>query len=592
MPGLVGCLNTKQMFTAEEILQARDAMKYYDWYRDDSLFEDANLLATRTHLNILGEADSPFCRENCYCWVEGEAYNLDEIAAILSVSDKTERLSQVLIQAYLEQRLETVLAKINGHFTAVLYDADRMQLKLISDRLGIKPLYIWNDSPYFAWASELKALLSFKAFVPVIRKDALSCFMANGFMMGETTWFKSVKLLPPATVLTMDIKSQTVSNSRYWTWSRIVPLQLSFEEAVDETVAVLKKTLACHSHLPARQIGVGLSGGLDSRILLAAANEAGLVPCYTFGQTDALDIEIARQAAEVKGNSHTIFELSAENWLENRFESVWKTDGMKSLLHMHYSRFHRDIKTLMDVNLNGFAGDATLGGVFLNGHARNERITQTVAAQWFGKSAALDNPMDDYFSINRLDPYIINNRVRRHVNLGTVDVAKTIEQRHPLVDNRIIELMYALPEEYRLYSRLYNNALLRLFPDYFETIPWQTSGKPIERHVPFRTRIKKRIQNTIKHSGFYTEFKTWVYRSGMVKRTRDFADYERWISHPETSRLFQRLLDPSHAVYAQFTPDNYLEKYLKPHLRCEKNYAEQIGRAVTTEIWLSHALQK
>jgi len=75
---------------------------------------------------------------------------------LFKYSSKT--FSELLIDAYDNKQLEMVLSKIDGCFTAILYD--KSDLILISDRYGMKPLYLWNNQGNFAWVSEVKALLA------------------------------------------------------------------------------------------------------------------------------------------------------------------------------------------------------------------------------------------------------------------------------------------------------------------------------------------------------------------------------------------------------------------------------------------------
>jgi len=591
MPGLIGVVrDADEALSAEAVLGARATLRYHDWYVDEALFQDASVIATRTHLGVLDRRSNTVFDQGCACWVEGECYNLAEVSAAFQIGAL--HLPDLLIQAHRQNRLCEVLARIDGYFVGVVYDQVQQSVLLMSGRLGLQPLYVWDDGRHFAWASELKALLPFKAFPAKLNQDAFDCFMALGHMIGNLTWFKDVHQLGPSTLMTLDIPSRRVVTQWYWSWSQIKPQQIPFEEAARHLgtligQAVRKRTVdaVSQSNPSGHRVGVGLSGGLDSRAILAATDGAER-PCYTFGQRSAMDIEIAQKVAAVRGNPHTVFYLTEENWLNDRFQSVWKVDGMKSLLHMHYPQFHGAIKQIMDINLNGFIADAVLGGTFISPTALNQRISPKVAQRWYKQHASFDNPMDSFYNIDCLDPYLINNRCRRHVHLGSVDAGTTVVQRNPLVDNAIIEWVYSLPEAYRLYNNLYSNALLWAFPDYFETIPWQTTGRCIQKTVPVRQILKKRLQQWLKTFAFYPDFKAWVYRSGLMRRTRDYADYEQWLRQPETVARFSDLLDPRKAFYPQFTVDNLAERYLAPHAAGQHNYAEPIGRAVTVELWL------
>ncbi|MHA1748963.1 MAG: hypothetical protein ACTSYF_10040, partial [Promethearchaeota archaeon] len=206
----------------------------------DSLFSDENIIASRIHLGIIGEKSSPFQKSGVYAWIDGEIYNLNEVLELYKYSSKS--FSELLIDAYLDNQLELVLSKIDGCFSAILYN--QIELKLISDRYGMKPLYIWNDGINFAWVSELKALLAIKSFKPEINQKAINCFMDLGHLLGEITWFKNVKLMNAASIITFSIKKRKILEyKRYWKWSNIKSQQISFKKAVVNLSNLLQKAI-------------------------------------------------------------------------------------------------------------------------------------------------------------------------------------------------------------------------------------------------------------------------------------------------------------------------------------------------------------
>lgn len=133
-------------------------MQYSISYIKDNIFSDDSIISSRIHFNIIGENETTFQKLGLYTWIEGEIYNFSEIIELFKYSSRS--FAELLIDAYIDSRLENVLSKIDGCFTAILYNKN--ELKLISDRYGMKPLYLWNDGYNFAWVSELKALLAKK----------------------------------------------------------------------------------------------------------------------------------------------------------------------------------------------------------------------------------------------------------------------------------------------------------------------------------------------------------------------------------------------------------------------------------------------
>ena len=88
----------------------------------------------------------------------GEVYNYQEIAAQLNIKQRTTSDTEVIIEAFEKRGVEFVHL-LNGMFAIAIYDMQEHKLYLFRDRLGVKPLYYYNDPKNLAFASEIKALL-------------------------------------------------------------------------------------------------------------------------------------------------------------------------------------------------------------------------------------------------------------------------------------------------------------------------------------------------------------------------------------------------------------------------------------------------
>lgn len=573
MPGIAGALHVQHpdFSDAEKV---RALLRYAGWYTDDPLFSDRALWCLRTHNGCVGEQSSPYDLPEVKCWVEGEAYNLPEIRRRFGM--EAESFSGVLAEACQKGCLAEVLHHADAYFAAVLYEPAAQRVHLVSDRYGMKPLYYWQDGPHFAWASELKGFLAMPGFTPVIERRAAGCMMDLGQLLGDLTWFENVRLLDAATLLTYDLSSKKMPRKqRYWRWSDIPPNSRTFGQAVEEHGHLLKEAIRKRA-TDGKKICVALSGGLDSRALLAALHGQPGISAFTFGMEDSNEVKIARQVAALAGAPHHVLPLNGQNWLEKRFEGVWKTDGMMTLLHTHYSVHHEAIRAFCEVLFNGFAGDLIAGGSWIR--QSDTRIGGPDARKYFGRWAELLDPADSFYDIKKQDPFFIDTRVRRFTNGGTIEFSKLFEDRRPFLDNELMAFLYGLPDDYRRFSRLYNATLLDQFPGYYRDIPWQRTGLPIRNATA--TYLMQRLK-----------IKSVLRRLHLRQRGEQIVRYAEWLRQPQTASIFRELLDPARALYPAFYEDHFLKKYLAPHLSGEKDYSEQIARAATIEIWLRRVFQ-
>ncbi|PWW10383.1 MULTISPECIES: hypothetical protein [Pseudidiomarina] len=95
------------------------AMYLYDDFIQGELFHDEHLGASRAHTGQVGEATSPARNGSNALWVEGEAYNVSEVADELGL--EVSSLSGLLLAAENSQRLDKCLNRLDGYFCADPY---------------------------------------------------------------------------------------------------------------------------------------------------------------------------------------------------------------------------------------------------------------------------------------------------------------------------------------------------------------------------------------------------------------------------------------------------------------------------------------
>lgn len=580
MPGIYGLVSKKD--TKNNLKNMSKTMYLYGHFIQDELFYDDSVAASRVHTGLVGTDHSPIKLNDLYVWVEGEAYNVSEVAKELNL--KANSLPTLLLKSDESNQLDKCLNLLDADFCAALYDKEKQKIKLISDRYGMRLLYWYHKDGIFAWGSEVKAILAIKDINKELNPTSYDCFMDLGYLVGEHTWFKDTKLINPASVVEFDLNTNTSKQYYYWKWADIKTYSLSFDNAVDELTNLLIKSTSKRFNTDER-IGLSLSGGLDSRTIFAAVTF--LYPeykgyAYTFGIPNCTDINIAKQVASQSNNwNYDCFFFDSNNWFEHRFEKIWNTDGMQDMQHMHGSEFLGPISQHIDINLNGYAG-GLLTGEWIKPSNENQRINDKQAKVLFGKHAYLAPFNNDFYNIKHIDPYIYMNRNRRFTNMGMVNSLVKIEQRKPLMDNEVVSLLMSLPDEYRLNNRLYSAMLQKHFPKYFKSIPWSRTGKPVsiirEPNVPIR------VMNKAKR-----EFRSLLG----IQPNKNYTDYPAWIRNKEVSTHLLDLLNPKNAEYTRLTNNDLSKRWLEPHLKNKKiNYANQILRAATIEIYLRQVFRE
>lgn len=191
--------------------------------------------------------------------------------------------TEVLLKAY-HAFGERFVERLQGMFAFALTERDTGKLVLGRDRLGIKPLYIADVDGGVRFASSLPALVAAGGVDTSIDPVALHHYMTfHAVVPAPHTLFRGVRKLPPATVLTIDADG-TRRERRYWAPifdPRPEEAHLSFDDWQERVLAALR--LAVERRLVADvPVGVLLSGGVDSSLVVGLLAEAGAHGLETF----------------------------------------------------------------------------------------------------------------------------------------------------------------------------------------------------------------------------------------------------------------------------------------------------------------------
>lgn len=459
---------------------------------------------------VLGEYEPIVTNEDetIYGFMLGEIYDIEEERAALKAKHCFIHNNDIeyLIHLYEEYGLKA-LENLNGRFVVLLVNTITNEYILLNDRYGSYKYYYAFNGEKYAFCNNPAYLLD---FLPKreLNREAVGEFFTFGFMLGTKTLLQGINLLGGASIC--NLKPGSLNSIKYWDWSYLKKgYTKSFEEAVSEFgelwLKTIKKILDKH-----QKFNLMLSGGLDSRAILAAVDYLGLNDkinsAYTFGQKGCWDIIIAKQLAKIAGINHVVAELNADTWRANIDSAIGNTFGAKNTIDANGT-------VLKKMNpswpvLSGIMGDVVCGGSYL----REELINSTTQEI----PGTLYNLLRKQKGIR--NSKLLKNYKGSKVDLGTAYSAKDLylvvtygmnyidvkvlgDQFYyikPFMDNELVDFMYGLPDEWRIKGRLYKEMLVKYFPKYYSEIPWQRTCAPISTIINktiFTDTIKKGEKN-------------------------------------------------------------------------------------------------
>ena len=275
MCGIAGYWNYRSLRDASEAQLRRMVQSMTHRGPDeDGLWVDGPLAIGMRRLRVIdpqgGHQPMPNEDGSVQVVFNGEIYNHRELRVELEALGhrfRTRSDTEAIVHAY-EEWGPTAVSRLSGMFAFAIWDARRQELLLARDRLGIKPLYVYDGPEGVAFGSELKAVVT-APWVPIEWDlEAVDDFMTYEYVPTPRSILRGVRKLPPASLLRYRRgQGEGPLEERYWRLDA-GPAPSSREEARAElrrrfAVSIRRRLIA---DVP---LGAFLSGGIDSSILVA-----------------------------------------------------------------------------------------------------------------------------------------------------------------------------------------------------------------------------------------------------------------------------------------------------------------------------------
>lgn len=384
------------------------------------------------------------------------------------------------------------LKHARGVFAAVHYDRSSETLLLITDKLGIRPVYYWLGPRWVIFANALRVIEQIPEAPKIMDLRGVTEIASIGFPLGSRTPFESVELLRSAEVLR--IRAGETTREEYWRWDDIPVSERPAGDLAEEAYRCFSDavTLRCRDDTSTVAF---LSGGLDSRAIVTLLRASG-VTTHTFnishpGTQDAI---YGEAFARRTGAIHTQVSVprgQTRHWAQ-MLAQAWR--GSPHRIHAPATR--------PGLVWSGDGGSVGIGHVYLDGSivslARQGRAGLAVRAMsraWGGAVPArllqpkLAHVVRDVVAQGWLDELallrcadagrcmhvlLMQNDQRRHLSdfFENIDLHR-LEYHLPFFDSEFLSIVMQVPIEECLGHRFYMK-WLEEFPDVTLSVPWQT----------------------------------------------------------------------------------------------------------------------
>ena len=295
----------------------------------------------------------------------GEIYNYQQIRHRLEGNGhafRTQTDTETIVHLYEDTDLNC-FEHLNGMFAMAIWDGRKDRLVLARDRMGKKPLYYTIQNGRLVFASELKSLMTLPGIEKQIDPGAIDLYLTYQYIPHPHSIYKGIHKLPPGHYAVFENGSLRVE--KYWNhdWSQEIAIDQPTASRQLKTLLADSVRIRLRSDVP---LGAFLSGGIDSSLIVAIAQQQLATPIQTFSigfsEADFDETHYAKMVADHVGTKHERFEVQPDalNIIDQLVRQYDEPFGDSSAVPTWYlcemTRKH------VTVALSGDGGDELFGG--------------------------------------------------------------------------------------------------------------------------------------------------------------------------------------------------------------------------------------
>lgn len=385
----------------------------------------------------------------------------------------------------------SIFRQWQGFYSAVLTDPGTGIVLFVADRRASQPIFYARVRGKLLFAPEVKALLVNPYISREIDQGALATFLAQGYLLGEQTLFKSIKRLQGGELLRVENGSLTLVP--YW---RFVPGSntgdATQEELEQELGQLLNAAVQRHLGEPEKAI-IFLSGGTDSRGILGGAlklvqNDGGKLNTVSWGEdrgSRTSDVAVAAMIAHQLNTRHRFIQRETTDYRE-RFRSVnYLIDGLSDISAFHPSEY----QIMVDLRNAGFEralrGDEVFGwslsaasieGAFALANLRRlhnvQGLDSVIRATRYSElcdasDAAVDQVLLEVHDLRpdqAKDYFYFRHRLQCYLQTASYYKQVELDQRNVLLDDTILDFLVRVPDHLRIDKLLFRKVVFKTYP--------------------------------------------------------------------------------------------------------------------------------
>lgn len=399
-------------------------------------------------------------------------------------------------------RLAT-LQSCRGVFCGASYRENKSSpiLQIFADKLAIRPLYYWCDSEMVVFATALRVLEALP-FVPKVRDDtSVAETIAFGYPLADRTRYLNIRALREAEIVRFS--AQGTTSTSYSRWDQIQPHGVSGPDATRNAYKLFVDAIELRRRGD-KEVGAFLSGGMDSRAIVAVLNSTGAsVQAINFSPEGSQDQALARAYASEIGitflaapreNRGLDLRVALTRFIRERIDSgdikaqrpnaLWSGDGGSvGIGNVHVGDKLLELVRSGDrrSTIRHFFRLCQIGFPYRVLKPSHRSVVAETLYQGVEKELDRQQCADPGQAIYL---FLMTNDQRRHLYEVYEDLdLHRLEHQLPFFDSVFLEFIAGMPVDSRNHHRFYTD-WFSVFPESTRMVPWQTYPGHLECPLP------------------------------------------------------------------------------------------------------------
>ena len=498
-----------------------------------------------------------------------------------------------LIHLY-EEEGDRFYKLLNGFFRGMIVDLRNREIVVFTDRYGMGRVYYHDEGDQFLFSTEAKSLLSIRPELREISPKSLGEYFTCGCVLQDRTLFSNVFVLPGGSAWSFQ-NGKELKKDSYFEPDTLENQPVLEKETFYEGLREALHDVIPRYFRPDGRIAMSLTGGLDTRIVLAYGNNRpGELPCYTFGSVyrDSFDVCRAREIAKMFNQQHIVLPVGKEflsDFPAYAERTIYISDGCLDIIGSPELYINQIAREIAPIRMTGNYGSEVL---------RNVRTFKAVSPleKMFHPDFLrdIDDAFENFRSIGR-EHELTFTLFRQTPWYGYGRLAMEQSQltvRTPFLDNDLVALAYRAPPGIAGTDEF----ALRLIADGNPALRRIRTDRGIGGNSNYLSSIFSRSYHEfLFKSEYYYNYgmPQWLakidyaFRPLQLERwflgRHKFHHFRVWL-RDELSEFVREILLDKRTTSRPFLNKDFLEEMVNSHIRGHGNYTVEINKILSAEM--------